>query len=81
MPGEEEQRNAEVNVDEDHVVDCSEDEEKDSCSEAERTVDERRLEEIKTAPRPTTKRKIRSFLKLFNSYQVGFRRLLPFQRR
>ena len=69
LPGEGEQRNAEVNVNEDHVADFSEDEEKDYCSEDGRTVDERRLEEIKTTPRPTTKRKVRSFLKLFNSYR------------
>ena len=69
LPGEGEQRNAEMNVNEDHVADFSEDEEKDSCSENGRTVDERRLEEIKTTPRPTTKRKVRSFLKLFNSYR------------
>ena len=71
MPREGEQRKAEVNVNEDHVADCSEDEEKDSCSEAGRTVDERYLEKIKTAPRPTTKRKARS-LKLFNSYRDEF---------
>ena len=64
-----EQPNAEVNVDRDHVVDFSEDEEKDSCSEAGRTVDERCPEKIKTAPIPTTKRKVKSFLKLFNSYR------------
>ena len=52
LPGKGEQRKAEVNVDEDHVTDCSENEEKDSCSEAGRTVDERCLEKIKTAPRP-----------------------------
>ena len=57
-----EQRNAEVNVDEDHVADFSEDKEKDSCCEAGRTVDERGLEKIETAPRPTTKTKVRSFL-------------------
>ena len=69
LPGEGEKRNDEVNVNEDHVADFSEDEEKDSCSEDGRPVDERRLEEIKTTPRPTTKRKVRSFLKLFNSYR------------
>ena len=67
LPGEGEQWNAEVNVDEDHAADFSENEENDSCSEAGKIVNERRLEEIKTAPRPTTKGKIRSFLKLFNS--------------
>ena len=70
--GEGEQRNAEVNVDEHHVSNFSEDEEKDSYSEAGRTVDERRLEKIKTAPRLTTKRKDKSFLKLFNSYRDKF---------
>ena len=72
LPREGGQWNAEVNVDEDHVADFSEDEEKDSCSEAGRTVDERCLEKIKTAPRPTTKRKVRSFLKLFKSYRDEF---------
>ena len=41
-----EQPKAEGDVDEDHVADCSEDEEKDSYSEAGRTIDEKRLEEI-----------------------------------
>ena len=58
-----------MNVDDTHVADCSGDEKKDSYSKAGRTVDERRLEEIKMAPRPTTKRKVRSFLKFFNSYR------------
>ena len=61
LPGKGEQRKAEVNVDKDHVADCSEDEEKDSCSDAGRTVDERCLKKIKTAPRPTTKKKVRRF--------------------
>ena len=69
LPGEGEQRNDEMNVNEDHVADFSEDEEKDCCSVDGRTVDVRRLEEIQTTPRLTTKRKVRSFLKLFNSYQ------------
>ena len=64
-----EQRNDEVNVNEGHAADFSEDEEKDYCFEDGRTVDERRLEEIKTTSRPTTKRKVRSFLKLFDPYQ------------
>ena len=68
LPGKGEQRKAEVNVDDDHAADFSEDEEKDCCSEAGRTADERCLEKITTAPRPTTKSKVRSFLKLFNSY-------------
>ena len=54
LPGKREQRKAEVNVDKGHVADCSEDEEKDSCSEAGRTVDERCPDKIKIAPRPTT---------------------------
>ena len=58
-----------MNVDKHHVANFSEDEEKDSYSEDGRTVDERRLEEIKTAPRRTTKRKVGLFLKLFNSYR------------
>ena len=61
LPGKGEQWKAEVSVEEDHVAGCSEDEEKDSYSENGRTVDERCLEKIKTAPRPTTKRKVRSF--------------------
>ena len=72
MPGKGEQRKAEVNVDEDHVTDCSENEEKDSCSEAGRTVDERCLEKKKGTKTETTKKKVRSFLKLFNSWTEVF---------
>ena len=63
--GKGEQLNAKENV----AVDSPEDEEKDCCSETKRTADERCQEEIKTAPRPMTKKKVRSFLKLFNCYR------------
>ena len=66
LPREGEQRNAEVNVDEDHVADFSEDEEKDSCSEAGRTVDGRCLGEVGTAPGPNTGGGVGLFLELFN---------------
>ena len=62
-------------------VDRPENEESDSCSESKRTADERCLEEIKTAPRPTTKKKVRSFLKLSTVIETKFHCLLPFQRR
>ena len=69
LAGKGKQRNAKVNLDKNHTVDRLEDEEKDSCFATQKTADERCLEEIKTAPRPTIKKKVRSFLKLFDCYR------------
>ena len=69
LPRGREQVNAEKNIGESHAVDFPEDETNDSCSETEKTINPNCLKSIKTARRSTTKKTVRSFLRLLNCYR------------